>query len=50
MPDRREYAFSPVNTVFVLYGQCTKKGLGRIKKGKTREIECFARIEISVRQ
>ena len=33
-----------------LYGQCTKKGLGTINKEKTREIECFARTEILVRQ
>ena len=33
-----------------LYRQCTKKRLGTINKEKTREIECFASIEILVRQ
>ena len=42
--NRGKYAFSPVNTVFVraIY----KKGLGTINKEKTREIQCFACIEI----
>ena len=39
-----------VRLIRSLYGQCTKQGLGTINKEKTREIECFAHIEILVRQ